>query len=97
MAYDLDAVAAESTDDPFVFVFGGKEYTVPSRGEVDYEVLNLLEDNDFKGSFRKLVGEDQWPDFSATTLRMKQVKALLKAWSSFKGDAEGESSDSSDS
>ena len=93
--FDLDALVDETKETPFVFKFGGREFSVPSRENADYEILNKLEDNDFKGAFKLLVGDALWPEFNKNVLRLKQVKALLGAWSAFKGDAEGESSDSS--
>lgn len=93
--FDLDALVNEATEKPFQFRFGGTEFSVPTRENADYEILNCLESNDFKGAFRLLVGEDRWKEFDSKTLRLKQVKALLGAWSAYKGDAEGESSDSS--
>lgn len=97
MAFDLDAFIADAEGEPFVFTFGGVEFTWP--GSVDLRVTGLLGQGKLYEALEKLNG-DQHEKFMATweghsgILDTKVIHALFGEHAKHAGSSLGESSGS---
>lgn len=89
--YDLDAVANEAQNEPFKFKFGGQEYSIPCKEDVDTRVAEAIEKGDLYLAFSYLLGPDQYDRFHAEPLPARKAVALLEAWSSHNGISLGDS------
>ena len=93
--FDLDAAGAairEALGDPFRFVYGGEEFTVPPVKAWPIKVTALLAEGDMVGAMRLLLGPEQAErmfDASATPLAMGDVEALFTAIARWSGVGEG--------
>lgn len=100
MAFDLDAFIADAERAPFVFTFGGVEFTWP--GSVDLRVTGRLGDGDLFGAL-ELLNRDQHEKFMAAwqghdgILDNKVIQALFGEHAKHAGSSLGESSASTGS
>lgn len=100
MVFDLDAVIADVQREPFVFTFGGVEFTWP--GGVDLRVSALLSEGNLLGALERLNG-DQHEKFMASwenhegLLDNTFIKALFGEHAKHAGSSLGESSASTGS
>lgn len=90
--FDLDAVAAASTGAPFVFRFGGEDYTLPPR--VDVRVSALLGAGRLYEALRTMLGAEQWQRMqdSSATMTDEGFTGLMAAYGQH-GRAQGVSVD----
>lgn len=97
MPFNLDAVAAESTAEPFEFTFGGDTFTLPPS--VDLLVIGSLTSGDVAAALRRLLGEEQFArlDANPAPFTSAQFTALLNAYLAHCGLDVGEASASTDS
>lgn len=92
-AFDLDAVEAETSGDPFEFVFGGRSYTLPHMQDVDRSVLDVADQGDLeamKQAFKSGLGDD-FDEFDAQPMKLRSLNALFEAWLEHSGLKPGES------
>lgn len=91
MAYDLDAIVAESDSTPFVFTFGGEEFTWPAQ--LDLRAERELSEGKLWEALERMFGPDQYARFLATSqhLDMEVIKALFGAHAKHQGTTMGES------
>lgn len=100
MAFDLDAFIAEADDEPFVFTFGGVEFTWP--GTLDLRADAALAEGRLFDALRYNNGP-QHEKFMAAweshdgTLDVRAVKGLFSAHATHRGVSLGESPASSSS
>lgn len=98
--FDLDALVAEESGEPFRFRAGGKEWELPPYGSLDWQVLEYSDGNDLaftRAALRVGLGE-QWPAFDAIRgLGVTAVSVLVERWVAHSGVVPGESQASSDS
>lgn len=90
--FDLDAVDAETTGVAYEFLSHGVVYSLSAGSDCDWRVLTALSKDDLSGAIRLLLGDEQYETFVRHPVSAKGLSALLKSWSSFKGDQSGESS-----
>ncbi|MGW5928084.1 MULTISPECIES: hypothetical protein [unclassified Streptomyces] len=104
--FNLNAVEAESSLKPFVFLWASKKDPNRRLTMQHMEALNvwpLMEAADrgdaaaMAGIFRVALGDEQWEEFKATPLPQYKMQALFKAYRKHSGAGEGESGASSDS
>lgn len=97
--FDLDALVAEAARDPFRFRLGGKTWTLPQYGSLDWKVLEYGDSNELTFSREALrIGlGDQWETFSEIPLGLNAVGELFERWVKHSGVRPGESAASSDS
>lgn len=100
MAFDLDAFIADNQGEPFVFAFGGVEFTWP--GSVDLRMTGLLDQGKLYEALERLNG-DQHEKFMAAweghsgVLDTKVIRALFGEHAKHAGSSLGESSGSAGS
>lgn len=97
---DLDAIANESTKEPFPFRFGGEVYTLP--GQIDLRLLAEVADlppgrPDLQ--LAALLGAEQWRRVMASPAPFPAaaIERLMAGWSEYIGISLGESSASAGS
>ncbi|MFG2916260.1 hypothetical protein ACGF0D_25640 [Kitasatospora sp. NPDC048298] len=99
--FDLDVWAAEARREPFRFALAGREFTMPSAGELDKSVLSTVNieapsAGDIGILLRAGLG-DQWPDFDALPAPLAALGELFRQWQRHEGIPLGESQASADS
>lgn len=89
--FDLDALEVETTNEPFVFTFGGKQYVVPAI--IDLRITAALRQGDYATAVRVLVGEDQWASIVASDAVLDTARAdtLIRAFGEHCGASPGKS------
>jgi len=98
MVFDLDAFIADAEGEPFLFTFGGVEFTWP--GGVDFRVTTRLGNGDLFGALELLNGSQHekfmaaWEGHSGV-LDTKIIQALFGKHAEHVGSSLGESSVSS--
>lgn len=91
--FDLDAVEAEASGEPFEFTFGGRTYTLPHLKDIDRRVLDAADQGDIaamKEAFRTGLGDD-FEEFDAQPMKLGTLDALFRAWTEHSGLQPGES------
>lgn len=91
--FDLDAVEAEASGEPFEFTFGGRTYTLPHLKDIDRRVLDAADQGDIaamKEAFRTGLGSD-YAEFDAKPMKLGSLDALFRAWTEHSGLTPGES------
>ncbi len=88
--FDLDAIGAEATAEPFRFTFGGEEYELPPS--IDMLAVPAMVAGDLLGGFRRLFTDEQWRRLQASpaTLDLPKMLALLKRYADHSGVSLGE-------
>lgn len=100
MTFDLDAFIAEVERTPFVFTFGGEEFTWP--GGIDVRMTTLLAEGKLDEALRVLNGEQHarfmqaWAGHNGV-LDNEVIRGLFGAHASHVGSSLGESSASTGS
>lgn len=91
MPFNLDAVAIENGHEPFIFIFGGDEYTFPAQ--IDIRVAIALDEDRYGDALRGLLGEAQWAKLSACAevLDPTRFAKLVEAYTAHLGTTVGES------
>jgi hypothetical protein len=87
-AFDLDAVGADI--EPFRFVFGGTEFTMPCLDGLPYDQAERFGQSEERDALAQLLG-DQWEAFRALSPTLAQVKALAEQWWKYQGTSPPES------
>lgn len=90
--FDLDAVEAQASNDPFPFTFGGRDYTLPHVQDVDRKVLLSADQGDIAAMtalFEVGLGDD-YDQFNAQPMKLRTLEALFKAWLAHCGLEPGE-------
>lgn len=108
--FDLDAAVAETAGEPFVFTWGGQEFTLPPLLSMDIqvqlglvaEIEKLDESNVEPAALLKIVkmvlGEDTLDRMGAVRpVGAAALMALIQQWMAHQGAALGKSSASPDS
>lgn len=98
--FDLDAVAAEATSEPFAFQHGGRTWTLPHLQDSDARWMLREGNPGDQESMREMIQAglgDQYPEFMKVPLSMRQVEHLFRAWTEHSGVDVGESGASSGS
>lgn len=87
-AFDLDKIIAErEPKQPFRFVFGGDEYSLPPNPDLTAMAL-LTDPTTTRQGLAKLLGEEQWERLvsSEAILDVPALNALLEAYQDHVGD-----------
>lgn len=89
--FDLDALARESTAEPFRFRFGGAVFELPPT--MDFRIIGALNDGRVDRAFRRMFTAGQWEQLETieAVLDLNGMMELLKAYASHSGAALGES------
>lgn len=95
--FNLDAVVAEATGEPFRFVFGGDTYEMSPQPDII--TARLLQTGQLVAGFERLLGAEQWERLVAASevLDMPRLVALFEAYADHLGIDLGESEASSSS
>jgi hypothetical protein len=92
--FDLDAVIAETTNEPFTFVFAGRKWTIPHMGELDvWPLVAEAEKGDLQAAravFEAAFG-DEWAEFRAIPMKQHAFNKLLDRYMRHAGVKLGES------
>lgn len=74
--FNLDAVKADGSDEPYRFTLGGEEYTLSNPRDVDYDDAEAA-GNDPKANIRLLMDDAAaYERFAAHSLTLRQVEVL---------------------
>lgn len=98
--FDLDALAAEESEESFQFRAGGKVWTIPPYSRLDWRVLEYADSNDlvFAREALRLALGDRWPEFDELRgFGIVAINELFTRWVAHSGVRPGESQASSDS
>lgn len=97
--FDLDALAREVKSTVFQFRAGGKTWSLPPYGDLDWRVLEYGDEPDlvFMRQALRLGLGDQWDEFQAITVGITAISELFGRWSTHSGVTPGESQASSGS
>lgn len=89
--FDLDALARESTAEPFRFQFGGCVFDLPAT--MDFRIIGALNEGRIDRAFRRLFTAAQWDQIETieAVLDLNGMMELLKAYAAHSGAALGES------
>lgn len=82
--YDLTAVQAEAESRPFEFKLQDDVFTLPTREDCDWRVVEYLDKGDLVGAIKTLLA-DEYERFVSHRVTVRQLKALLDAWGKFQG------------
>ncbi len=91
--YDLDALEAEASGEPFHFRLGGKEYTLPPFNALDKKLLDALNQGDQQVAIEALrmgLGKEDAKTFDATPAKLSTVNELFRQWAKESGIDVGE-------
>lgn len=97
MAFDLDAFIADQAGEPFVFTFGGVEFTWPAR--IDLRAEMALSEGRLWDALKLQFGPEQYDRFmeSGVAFDTIAVRGLFSAHAAHMGSSLGESSASASS
>lgn len=96
--FDLDAVVADGSPQPFEFMFAGREWQFRPIDELDVWVLPELRRGEFETALpRMFVQPLQYRQFRQLTVTRRQLDALCTAYYQSQGTSAGESPASSTS
>lgn len=90
--FDLDALAAESVGEPFRFIYGGRQWSIPRVDDVDKRLLDRMAeapDAVAREAFQLAFGEE-WAEFDGLPMSLRTFNALLEEWSRYSGLELGE-------
>ncbi|MGE3835244.1 MAG: hypothetical protein AB7H43_10705 [Acidimicrobiia bacterium] len=95
--FDLNAVIAEQTAEPFRFVFGDGTYVLPATPDI--RAVAFLAEGHLEQALRALLGPDQWAQLEAepSVFDVLAFRSLLDAYMAHTGAAVGEALASTDS
>ncbi|MEV7358272.1 hypothetical protein [Kitasatospora sp. NPDC091276] len=93
-AFDLDVWVSEARTEPFRFTLAGREFSMPSAGELDKSVLSTVNvenpsARDIGVLLRAGLG-DQWEDFDAIPAPLAALGELFRQWQQHEGATLGE-------
>lgn len=88
--FDLDALAAEATGEPFRFRFGGEDYELPPT--IDIRAVAHAQEGRLSSALRLMMTGDQWDRLERSTGRfdLPALRALFKAYGDHSGAQLGE-------
>ena len=91
MVFDLDAFIAEGEGEPFVFTFGGEEFTWPA--ELDLRAERDLSEGKLWEALERMFGPDQYKQFLASPKHIsnKVIISLFREQAKHQGTTVGES------
>ena len=90
--FDLDAVAAEATKEPFRFRFGGREWSLAHLSDIDWRVVARADTGDLD-AVREAVSSglgDQFAEFDQLPQPISMMTVLFDRWLAHSGLAAGE-------
>lgn len=95
--FDLDALEFEETTEPFVFRFGGQEFTVPAH--YDPRIFRRAEQGDLAGALLAMISGEQFDrlDKIDQPFDERHIEAIFAAWASHDVTTVGEAAASSSS
>ena len=88
--FNLDAVEAEATGQPFEFDWHDESYSLPSAGDADWRALAALDSGKLEAGLRGLMGDDQYDRFASRPLATKKLGKLVEAYLEYQGVKPGE-------
>lgn len=98
--FDLDAVMAESANEPLRFTYAGREWTLDHIQNFDWRVIRGGIGGDLEAvvaSMRMGMGDEQYAEFDKLKQPVFALDKLFDAWLEHCGLSRGKSPDSTDS
>jgi hypothetical protein len=96
--FDLDALEFVETTEPFVFKFGGEEFTIAAH--YDPRIFRLARNGDLSSALERMIGKEQFDrlDQIDQPFDERHMDAVFNAWATHDvttvGDAKASSSSS---
>lgn len=87
--FDLDALEAEASDEPFPFRVGGQTFTLPAASGMDWRAGAAIDSGQYERGLRLLLGED-YDAFCQLAVSTGQLSALINRYQQHLGLAPGE-------
>ena len=91
--FDLDALEAEATGEPFTFRLGGEMFQLAPPETADWQVVDAMAENNagLRAYVADLMSPEEYQRFSSHKLSSKNLTALLAAANQHYGTSAGKS------